>query len=467
MSLLGHRNLTNLFELFDVRNLGDGDLTAGANTLAAMALSIASCQRPGSAIVGGDGSRCAIGGGFLVSGSLSTSLVAEQVIALLAACQQGLSEQIRAWLDQERREQASATMTAREKEAAGPPGPPTHIGAELRNAAVKRQYESVRPSPTLTARPQESGVRELRDHPLVFATAGTPQNVLRLLEIGHLGRPLIHVALSDASDCQRYSRVCNRVLDGSVVHDTLPVPVRGELLVTDSGEWLKAAMRSGAADAGWLCRQPWLTDHGAPLELKPPGDRPGTAKLDRITERYEVALRQAWDRRLNFSTTAPERKDLDFGAAQAAWVAYLATCESQFPGITAAMRPLAASLLFGLCKIWTALPVAQQAMIDRDWILSFSAMLARRMVNARELMVHDEHRERMMRLAHSARRKLADGPQTTRALSRRFSRLSTAECEEVLDFLKEGGFVQQVGDRWSLTGQHGTTSPTPALTLNV
>jgi hypothetical protein len=120
----------------------------------------------------------------------------------------------------------------------------------------------------------------------------------------------------------------------------MPVPVRGALLVTDSCGLLDAAIRGGEANTEWLSRQLWLTDHGADLALEPPGDRPAMAKLSRITERYRVAVRQSWDRRLDFRNTEPTEWTLNFREYQAAWVKHLATCESSFPGITAAMRPL-------------------------------------------------------------------------------------------------------------------------------
>jgi hypothetical protein len=468
MSPKANHNLSCLFELFDVTTLGEGDLTAGANTLAAMALSIASCQRPGSGIVGEDGTRTAVGGGFIVSGALSTSLVAEQVVARLAECQQGLSEQVRAWLDQERREEASARKTGRQKEAETTTRTESFIGRQLRLAEMDRSHVADPRSTILTVRPLESGVRELREHPLIFATAGSPQGVLRLLESAHLGRPLIHVALSAAGDCERYSRVCNRVLDGGVQHDPLPVPVRGALLVTDSCGLLDAAIRSGGVDSEWLCRLPWLTDHGTGLALEPRGDRPAMAKLDRITERYRLALRQSWDRRLDFRNTEPTDLALNFREFQAAWVKHLATCESSFPGITAAMRPLAASLFYGLWMIRSAFPAAKEAMFDLGWVLSFAGVLAQRMVCARELMVHNVYRERMERLSQLLRSKLKDGPQTARVLSRRTHRLSISECEEVLDFMMEGGFAERGDDGWRLARSQSPTSPTlTPLTVDV
>jgi hypothetical protein len=79
-----HQYLCHLFELFDVVNLGEGDLTAGANTHAALALAIAGSQRPDFALCGANGSRTSIGGSFLVSGALSAGLVAEHLIVPLA-----------------------------------------------------------------------------------------------------------------------------------------------------------------------------------------------------------------------------------------------------------------------------------------------------------------------------------------------------------------------------------------------
>ncbi len=55
------RNLDEFLVVFDAVRLGEGDVIAGANTLAAMAVSIANLQRPGSGLVAADLARVTAG----------------------------------------------------------------------------------------------------------------------------------------------------------------------------------------------------------------------------------------------------------------------------------------------------------------------------------------------------------------------------------------------------------------------
>jgi hypothetical protein len=77
----------SLLYIFGVAALGEGDLIAGANTLAAMACAIANVQRPGSRIEDEDGTGVAVGTSVLVSGGLSTSVIAEKIVSGLGSRQ--------------------------------------------------------------------------------------------------------------------------------------------------------------------------------------------------------------------------------------------------------------------------------------------------------------------------------------------------------------------------------------------
>ena len=72
-------HLRDLLTTFDAESLGEGDLVAGANTLAAMAVSLANIARPGSGLKDKDGRTFKVGTSLLVSGSHSPGLVADQV----------------------------------------------------------------------------------------------------------------------------------------------------------------------------------------------------------------------------------------------------------------------------------------------------------------------------------------------------------------------------------------------------
>jgi hypothetical protein len=96
MSPTDHRHLHDLLHLFGAARLGEGDPVAGANLLAAMAVSIANISPPGSGLQAPDGETLHAGASLLVSGSHGTSLVAEKVLGDLGNRQNNLNSQLRA-----------------------------------------------------------------------------------------------------------------------------------------------------------------------------------------------------------------------------------------------------------------------------------------------------------------------------------------------------------------------------------
>lgn len=88
----GH--LQEMLTSFGAAGLGEGDLIAGANTLAAMACSLANIARPGSGLKDKDGRTFKVGTSLLVSGSHSPSLVADQVAIELGRRQRNTNSHI-------------------------------------------------------------------------------------------------------------------------------------------------------------------------------------------------------------------------------------------------------------------------------------------------------------------------------------------------------------------------------------
>ena len=85
------QSTAKLLHQFDATALGEGDLTAGANTLAVMALAIANIAPPGSCLMDGkDGTRVPVGMGMLVSGALSCDIVSDRVLTILQSRQNHL-----------------------------------------------------------------------------------------------------------------------------------------------------------------------------------------------------------------------------------------------------------------------------------------------------------------------------------------------------------------------------------------
>jgi hypothetical protein len=455
-----------LLHLFDAVNLGDGDINAGANVLATMAVTIANVQPPGAEVVGKEGFRTALGCSMVVSGALSSSLISDLVIARLQATQDSLSANVRDWKECEHQRMARLIRIGREVEN-DPENPPVSALAELSRDAIGESEHLARCG-NLLIKPPQFGFHEIGRRPLVFGIAGSPHAFPRLAEAAHCGRLLAHVALNEAADCQLYQKVAGRLLNGSQVFQSEIRSVRGELIVTDPGNVLGHAVRGELAGASWLGRAVWLCDHAAGPDFTTKVPEAAPATISQVVGRFRHALRNSWAERLNVDHRKSVGAAYDVMGSQRGWVAFLGSHETSFPGITAALRSLPASLLFGLDRLEAARPLpADAATFDIGQVFAFARVLARRMINGRGVMLHDGRRVRIEALADTISRKLLDGPLTVREITRRSHRLPASDCEETLEFLMTRGRVTRTGNVWALIQTVASLPSTPALTVDV
>ena len=126
-------HLHNLLSKFGVERLGEGDVGAGANLLAAMACSLANLQRPGSGLVNGDGETLAVGTSLLVSGARSVSLISEKVLAGLATRQNNLVSHLtqKAESDEEEAKKSRLSMSVS----------PGDLMADMRASMLETLYQ--------------------------------------------------------------------------------------------------------------------------------------------------------------------------------------------------------------------------------------------------------------------------------------------------------------------------------------
>ena len=163
-----------LLHMFNAEALGDGNVDAGANVLAAMALTIANLQRPGSTVVNEEGYRTNLGGSMVVSGGLSASLVSNLVLARLQARQNNVSANVLYWQEFEKRRWEKLVRNQREVdgEPESEPFPPL---SELNSCeALLGEGEHIRRGGKLLMPPPGHGFREICRHPLIYAIAGSP-----------------------------------------------------------------------------------------------------------------------------------------------------------------------------------------------------------------------------------------------------------------------------------------------------
>jgi len=450
--LSDHQMVGRLLEAFGATDLGEGDPVAGANVLAAMAISLANVQRPGTGLVDKDGAKLSVGASLLVSDSLSVGLVGERVLSGLATCQNNFVAHLRDWQRSAARQIAKGPNTRTFDPAAVlEKGSSSALHYMHTNAGMSGLLDSGL-CEALVIAPKGLGKRELHERPLVYITAAKPAELSKTLELSHLGRPFIHVGLHDAAACARFRECCTAVMDGTQTVGPMSETVRGCVVATTAPDTLAEVVRANGASATWLASMLWLTDSAAGPE---PGDIPAdkaTVRLNSVQARYRKAMVEAWGERFNYVNTAHSDEAADWQRPQTEWISFLKGQEPELPGITGTARSLLASLTFGLTKIVRVANFDAGFKWRPDDIAAFARWLVQRMANARAAILHTERNARIRNVARALALKLTDGPQTPLKLVHRSHRLPIGDCRLALCLLQSLGVAERSGEHlWQLS----------------
>jgi hypothetical protein len=351
------QRLCRLLTAFDAERLGEGNVTAGTNVLAAMACSISNIHRHGACLTGSNGSSHQVGSSLLASGPLTSSLIGERVWAQLAAIQTNVSTHLREWkIGEQDIITASPIHAPKLEEFKIRADFSAHVFCD-EEARIGSDYHHSLFSPF----PNQVR-RALLDQPLVCVTGATLADLRGNLKRSHLGRPLVHEVLHNPSHCADLGECCLPVIDGTMTVEPLSTPVHGHVLLTDPSRVLDEMVRAGGEPCRWLLRLVWLVDGKAGPEAPLDSDATSRqARLDHLEYRFALALRTAWKSRLDHTITAPVCHAIDLAALQAKWVAFLVACEPTCPGISFAARPLFATLVFGLYEMTAGVELASLA----------------------------------------------------------------------------------------------------------
>lgn len=427
--------LHQLLADFDVARLGDGDLNAGTNVLAAMACVVANIQRPGACISHQGTSRWDVGSSLLASGPLTSDLIRERVVAPLLKMQTNLQAQIREWKED--------ILQITESSGSHKPDLGDHvIKADIRLLATIQDGQPFRE--TIVSRLFINFPNRIRhallEQPAFLATGAPPARLRQQLDQSHLGRPLVYDVLRDSAHCAALGACCLPVIDGAS---------GGNALVCDPSRVLDGEITSGAAS--WLSRLFWLVDSPAGPALSPPASFAQSASG--MQTRFEHAVLRGLTARYDHETISAPGLTVDISAVQSQWVAFLARCEAGFPGISATARTLLPTLIYGLNHLRrdAGKPSAQPAVSPGE-VLALAMHLAMRMGNARAALAYSGANERRARWRGRIIDHLDAGPLGIRDLSRRFHRMTTNECRDLLDDLKRSGQVMEIeGGLWQLS----------------
>ena len=458
LSTSDRKSVATLLRQFDALALGEGDLTAGANTLTAMALSLANTAPPRSCVFDEkDGVQINVGMGMMVSGALSCGLVEERVLTVLQTRQNNLYDHVSQEIEERKAKLVSGCKFSPERDRSLPSTLEQLEHSDFMPFSVDKLLlrKLLQPSGS-------KGTREIMEFPVMFATVSSSKGLEAALNFAHQGRPQVHVTLSDTADLTLLAQVCGEVMGGCSKLSPLMRTANGHVIATDPLGILDGLMREGDKKHGWFDRLLWIGEYNAGPAFELGDDNDETQRYQRVGDRFEEAFDTVAVSRLDFDKQEPMRLPCEFAARQREWNVFLRGLEPCFPGITGTLRPLLASLCFGLWQMVIADGKGSRP-FDLDGVMAFARLLALRMANAREMLHYEGDLIRHTELSSAIRLKLEDGPLTVRELTRKSHRLDAPTCHEALKRLVDSGLVVRNGSHWNLVPSKNPRS----LTLKV
>ena len=442
--------LLRLLQVFDAESLGEGDMAAGANVLAAKCIALANSYPPGACLVLDDGSRLTVGMSFASIGGLTNSLIADKVIAPLACLQNNLVDHIAA--DASHYAATLAAMPPSELCRHRPPAPAENSSGLAKLDLALNGFSPEGDSSAfrlLLAPCRTEGPGKLKTTSAVFLDAGNAAGLAKQLSRAHCRYPFVRVELPDGPGTERLEGILLSVLRGTSIADdvTGPVHIRGHVAASCTAA--KLARSVGDGDESLLANLLWLVD-GKSGELSSTQEHGSSSAPYATHLNYTEALEIAWARRLDYRQTDPMMIRYAWPSRQREWLALLQRLEPRSPGLTRAARPLFATLVAGLLLLSSGRKGEQKRWTDTG-ALALAKFLVMRMVNCRELLTRTERDARDLDLAIKLIAKLEDGPLNARELVRKTNRLLSGDCRRVLELYDRLGVARRVeNDKWEL-----------------
>ncbi|MEY3896542.1 MAG: hypothetical protein RLZZ214_2062 [Verrucomicrobiota bacterium] len=440
------KNTRLLLNRFNASALGEGDVNAGANVLAGMALSLCNLLRPDSVANSADGSRVSLGSSFLVTGALSSELVTDRVVSPLQFIQNNIHGHITQLGEVEGHRKATNENFGMNV-LSGPGGPNREVDAILeRIEETGFDHAKVSEIRKLLKPPVARMVSPIREQPILFATAAKPATVSELLKTAHAGRPFLHLVLRDQGDGRKFAQVASEVLDGCTMDDSVMRGVKGNWMVTDPEQIMCRPAETKEQGPGWLSRMLWLSDLSDGPDFGHGEGFKGASAFDLISS-YDAAMEYVLVRRLDEYRFELNHvpTTIKFQGNQSEWIQYLRGVEPSLPGITATLRSLPASLFYGLVRMRGIF--LKDAAAFAQWVLSFSRVLAARMIHAHRRVSEDRKEASLEATIRKLRERLTTFPQKEREFYRPIG-IPANDCRRGLEVLADRGIATRDGDRW-------------------
>ncbi|MEX2580597.1 MAG: hypothetical protein WD342_16185 [Verrucomicrobiales bacterium] len=460
-------HLANFLASFDTTQLGEGDIDAGANLLAAMAVTLGNLARPGSGIRPPSGRLLPVGTNLLATGPLVSSLVIDEVVTPVGRCQDNLLAQLTRLLKDDATERAKETP----RQWVLSKGPQCNEGE---NALLQLMTRDSDLAPLMRSRedewmsvlsePPAHRLEDLVRHPRSFIAAHTQKCLEKLLPDAHLGEALVSIGLTRAADAANLGSTCPSLMDGMFPGGPAGELVRGRLIVTDHGRVLREVAAAPNDRNAWLGRLVWLVEGGTePVAPSSSENEDDLIKLPNPTARFEEAVLAIIANRLDSHEPRPLIYTEDIAEVQTRWMRFLRSMDESLPGISGTARSFFCSLAFGLIRLAATSGVPKGFRFQIEGALAFACFLVRRMAAIRNEMFWSPEQARRVELKKKLVERLADGPQEVGCLIRRFHRLRVSLCNELLIELEEEGEAVLVDDRWKLATPQASAKRSPAL----
>jgi hypothetical protein len=443
MSSKETQHLAQLLSQFDVTSLGEGDTNAGANVLAAMAITLANLAPDDGTVIHPDGTPARFGTSLLISGSGSCGRVGDEIITEVERRQANLATRLRSYCN------------AMEERAGKPSliNPPTGPGADTADELLATALSDIEPLYGTTTQawgrimeesPAEQ-VRDLADKPKFLVCAARPKDLEAQLVGLRPGHPLIHLGINRPADFAELADPGISLVGGHYPIGDGCELVRGNMIISDPLRLLNEAAKAPDERTAWLGHFLWLTDSEAGPDV-PEDVTLANAGSGAITECFRVALGNVMARRLSPRKGKPLRLCHDTRAAAHRWTDFLREMEQRLPGIYGAGRNLLNTLVFGLGELAR---VGKGLRFTLKGVEEFARFLVRRAVNARTAICLAADVARRQSQIERIFRKLQEGWLNERKIYGNLC-IPAADCRECLLWLQESGLALRKDSKWGL-----------------
>lgn len=442
-----YAKINRLLALFDAGAIGEGDTLAGANTLAALAITIANISGPEAALVSDNGTTIAVGTSFIAVGDLTENLVNRKVCDALGDCQANLNNHVCDYLEHNQRAKTprqpiAISQTPVVLRSEGTPLLVELHGEEMFQRMGVGMGELFKPA-------AHHRRQEVLRRSNFFITGRDQQSVEKQCAYAHLGYPIIHLPINTAQHAAQQIQNAQNVTKGFPPAGVLAGRVRGHVVITVSKDVFERVVRSGDPTADFLSSTLLLTDGTADPALTS-SNGPKHPMLDDLSGRTALALETAGACRFDFKGLHTAVIPFNFEPKQREWLKYLRTQEKTHPGIMQAAWSLLVTLYFGLYSLANAKERQKKFMWHLEDIVAFAQWLVQRMLSAHAAIRYSDEQALLQGRVTAITLKLQAGPLSTRDLIRRFHRLSQAECLTALEWLSSSGLVVSQNNCWAL-----------------